>query len=187
MADRLTRITTRTGDDGTTGLGDGQRVPKTALRIAALGDVDELNCALGVVLAHATGSPLREPLAAVQHRLFDLGATLAVPGTAKLDDGDVAALDGALERLNATLPPLREFLLPGGSAASAYCHLARAICRRAERALWALHATEPVNGAALRYLNRLSDLLFVAARALSREDGAAETVWQPKPPPGQAR
>ena len=186
MADRLTRITTRTGDDGTTGLGDGRRVSKVAARIAALGAVDELNSALGVVLAHAADSPLRDPLAGVQHRLFDLGAELAVPGTAKLDDDDVAALDGAIGRLNANLPPLREFLLPGGSAAGAHCHLARAICRRAERALWALHATEPVNGAALRYLNRLSDLLFVAARALAREAGAAETVWQPKPPPGPA-
>ncbi len=162
MADRLTRITTRTGDDGTTGLGNGRRVPKTAARIEALGAVDELNSALGVVLAHAADSPLRDPLAGVQHRLFDLGAELAVPGT---------------------LPPLREFLLPGGSAAGAHCHLARAICRRAERALWALHATEPVNGAALRYLNRLSDLLFVAARALAREMGATEIVWRPKEKP----
>jgi cob(I)alamin adenosyltransferase len=183
VADRLTRITTRTGDDGTTGLGDGRRVPKTAPRIAALGAVDELNSALGVVLAHAAGSPLCAPLAGVQHRLFDLGAEIAVPGSTKLDDGDVAALEAAVEALNATLPPLREFLLPGGTPASATCHLARATCRRAERALWALHAVEPANPAALHYLNRLSDLLFVAARALAREGGVAETVWRPKARP----
>jgi cob(I)alamin adenosyltransferase len=183
MADRLNRITTRSGDQGTTGLADGRRVPKTHSRIDALGDVDELNSALGIVLAHAGGTLVGAILAQVQHRLFDLGAEIAVPGSAKLSDEDVAAIDAAVEQLNAALPPLREFLLPGGSPATAHCHLARAICRRAERALWRVHAEEPINAAGLRYLNRLSDLLFVAARTLAREDCGAEPLWQPKERP----
>ena len=185
MADRLNRITTRTGDQGTTGLADGQRVSKTHARIDALGDVDELNSALGLVLAHAGGTLVAAILAQVQHRLFDLGAEIAVPGSAKVSDDDVAAIDAAVEQLNASLPPLREFLLPGGTPATAHCHLARAICRRAERALWRVHADEPLNAAGLRYLNRLSDLLFVAARTLARDEGGAEPLWQPKekPPP----
>jgi len=183
MADRLNRITTRTGDQGTTGLADGTRVPKTHARIDALGDVDELNSALGLVLAHAGGTLVGAILAQVQHRLFDLGAEIAVPGTSKLADADVAAVDDAVAQLNASLPPLREFLLPGGGPAAAHCHLARAVCRRAERSLWRVHATEPVNPAGLRYLNRLSDLLFVAARTLARESGGEEPLWQPKARP----
>jgi cob(I)alamin adenosyltransferase len=183
MADRLNRITTRSGDQGTTGLADGRRVPKTHARIDALGDVDELNSAIGIVLAHAGGTLVGAILAQVQHRLFDLGAEIAVPGSTKLSDEDVAAIDAAVEQLNATLPPLREFVLPGGSPATAHCHLARAICRRAERALWRVHAEEPVNAAGLRYLNRLSDLLFVAARTLARDAGGAEPLWQPKEKP----
>jgi cob(I)alamin adenosyltransferase len=185
MADRLNRITTRTGDQGTTGLADGRRVPKTHARIDALGDVDELNSALGLVLAHASGTLVAAILAQVQHRLFDLGAEIAVPGSAKVSDDDVAAIDAAVEQLNASLPPLREFLLPGGTPATAHCHLARAICRRAERALWRVHADEPLNAAGLRYLTRLSDLLFVASRTLARDEGGAEPLWQPKekPPP----
>ncbi len=183
MADRLNRITTRTGDQGTTGLADGTRVPKTHARIDALGDVDELNSTVGVVLAHASGTLVGAILAQAQHRLFDLGAEIAVPGTAKLADADVEAVEDAVAQLNASLPPLREFLLPGGTPAAAHCHLARAICRRAERALWRVHATEPVNPAGLRYLNRLSDLLFVAARTLARESGGEEPLWQPKARP----
>jgi cob(I)alamin adenosyltransferase len=183
MADRLNRITTRSGDQGTTGLADGRRVPKTHARIDALGDVDELNSAIGIVLSHAGGTLVGAILAQVQHRLFDLGAEIAVPGSAKLSDEDVAAIDAAVEQLNAALPPLREFLLPGGSPATAHCHLARAICRRAERALWRVHAEEPINAAGLRYLNRLSDLLFVAARTLARDAGGAEPLWQPKEKP----
>ena len=183
MTERLNRITTRTGDQGTTGLADGRRVPKTHPRIAALGDVDELNSAIGVALAHAEGTLVAAMLAQVQHRLFDLGAEIAVPAATKLADEDVAAVDSAIEQLNASLPPLREFLLPGGTAAAAHCHFARAVCRRAERGLWNLHAIEPVNAAALRYLNRLSDLLFVAARTLGREDGSEESLWQPKERP----
>ena len=183
MADRLNRITTRSGDQGTTGLADGRRVPKTHARIDALGDVDELNSAIGIVLAHAGGTLVGAILAQVQHRLFDLGAEIAVPGSTKLSDEDVAAIDAAVEQLNATLPPLREFVLPGGSPATAHCHLARAICRRAERALWRVHADEPLNAAGLRYLNRLSDLLFVAARTLARDEGGEEPLWQPKERP----
>jgi cob(I)alamin adenosyltransferase len=183
MADRLNRITTRTGDQGTTGLADGRRVPKTHARIDALGDVDELNSALGVVVAHAGGTLVGAILAQVQHRLFDLGAEIAVPGSVKVSEDDVAAIEAAVEQLNGALPPLREFLLPGGSPASAHCHLARAICRRAERALWRVHAEESLNAAGLRYLNRLSDLLFVAARTLAREVGDEEAMWQPKERP----
>ena len=183
MADRLNRITTRTGDQGTTGLADGGRVPKTHARIDALGDVDELNSTLGVVLAHAGGTLVGAILAQAQHRLFDLGAEIAVPGTAKLADADVEAVENAVAQLNASLPSLREFLLPGGNPAAAHCHLARAVCRRAERSLWRVHATEPVNPAGLRYLNRLSDLLFVAARTLARENGGEEPLWQPKARP----
>lgn len=183
MTDRLNRITTRTGDQGTTGLADGRRVSKTHARIDALGDVDELNSAIGLVLAHAGGTLVAAILSQVQHRLFDLGAEIAVPGSAKLSDDDVAAIDAAVEQLNASLPPLREFVLPGGTPAIAHCHLARAICRRAERALWRVHAEEPINAAGLRYLNRLSDLLFVAARTLARDEGGEEPLWQPKERP----
>ena len=185
MTDRLNRITTRTGDQGTTGLADGRRVPKTHARIDALGDVDELNSAIGLVLAHASGTLVAAILSQVQHRLFDLGAEVAVPGSAKLSDDDVAGIDAAVEQLNASLPPLREFLLPGGTPATAHCHLARAVCRRAERALWRVHAEESVNAAGLRYLNRLSDLLFVAARTLARDEGGEEPMWQPKERPQQ--
>ncbi len=183
MPDRLTRITTRTGDEGLTSLADGRRIPKTHPRIVALGEVDELNSQLGVVLAYAEGTLAGAVLAQIQHRLFDLGAELAVPGSVKLGEPDVADLDAELEELNGSLPPLREFVLPGGTPAVAQCHLARAICRRAERALWQLHSTEPMNPASLKFLNRLSDLLFVCARTLARHAGSAEALWQPKARP----
>jgi cob(I)alamin adenosyltransferase len=183
MSDRLTRITTRTGDEGLTSLADGRRVPKTHPRIVALGEVDELNSQIGVLLAHAEGTLAGAVLAQVQHRLFDLGAELAVPGSTKLGEADVTDLDAELQELNAGLPPLREFVLPGGTPAVAHCHLARAVCRRAERALWQLHAAEPVNAASLKFLNRLSDLLFVCARTLARHAGAEEALWQPKARP----
>ncbi len=184
MTDRLNRITTRTGDQGTTGLADGRRVPKTHARIDAIGDIDELNSALGLVLAHPCGTMVWAMLSQIQHRLFDLGAEIAVPGSAKISDDDVAVIDSAVQLLNASLPPLREFLLPGGTPAAAHCHLARAICRRAERALWRVHAQDPLNAAGLRYLNRLSDLLFVAARTLARDDGGEGSSWVPKERPG---
>lgn len=208
MGNRLSRIVTRTGDDGTTSLGDGSRVPKDAPRIEALGAVDELNSLIGVLIAlpaiaqagygQAAGAG-GEPAAAgwlgqVQHDLFDIGAELAVPGLVRIDAARIDALEGLIETLNATLPPLKEFVLPGGSPAAALCHLARTVCRRAERRCWALAHAEAVapgtaevpaaagiNDASLRYLNRLSDLLFVQARICARADGATEVLWRNRP------
>jgi cob(I)alamin adenosyltransferase len=179
MGHRLTKIVTRTGDDGTTGLGDGRRVRKDAPRIQALGELDELNSALGCVLAEELPAELRAPLDAVQNDLFDLGGEVGIPGRTAMQPAHVAALERAIEALNATLPPLREFILPGGTRAASACQLARATCRRAERALVALAAHESVSPAALQYLNRLSDLLFVAARAANRAAGRAEAQWRP--------
>jgi cob(I)alamin adenosyltransferase len=181
MGNRLTRIYTRTGDDGTTGLATGERVPKDSARVEAFGAVDETNCAIGVLLAtQSLPAELRSCLGDVQHWLFDLGGELAMPGRNVLDDRAVAELEAALDRCNDPLPPLKDFILPGGNAAAAACHLARAICRRAERRAWTLARSEPVNPASLRYLNRLSDLLFVLARVLARRDGGSEVLWQPR-------
>jgi cob(I)alamin adenosyltransferase len=180
MSDRLTRIYTRTGDDGTTGLGDGKRLAKDQLRIEVLGCLDELNAAIGLVCVYAGEGP-RE-LARIQNQLFELGAELAVPGTQRITDSDVSWLELALDEHNGKLPPLREFILPGGGKASAHCHLARALCRRAERRLVSLARDERLHPTALRYLNRLSDLLFVLARVLARRDGHREVFWQPGAP-----
>jgi cob(I)alamin adenosyltransferase len=178
MGHRLSRIVTRTGDDGTTGLADGQRVTKHSPRIEAVGAVDELNCALGLLLATPDlQSQLSETLVECQHDLFDLGGELAIPGSVAVGEPHVARLEAAVEALNQDLPPLKEFVLPGGGMAAATCHMARAICRRAERRGWALAATEAVNPLALQYLNRLSDLLFVAARVLARQHGG-EVMWR---------
>ena len=179
MGHRLSKIVTRTGDDGTTGLGDGKRVPKDAPRIAAMGDIDELNSAVGRVLAGAVPEPVREALAAVQNDLFDLGGEVCIPGREAMDERHVARLDRAIEALNSGLPPLREFVLPGGDPAAADCHLARSVCRRAERSLVALSRAEKVSAAALQYLNRLSDLLFVSARVINRARARHETMWKP--------
>ncbi|HTP39960.1 MAG TPA: cob(I)yrinic acid a,c-diamide adenosyltransferase [Steroidobacteraceae bacterium] len=179
MGNRLSRIVTRTGDDGTTGLGDGQRVDKDALRIDALGSVDELNCALGVLLADDALPPaMAALLSECQHELFDLGGELAVPGMIVVGAVHVARLEDAVEQYNAGLPPLKEFVLPGGGSSAAACHLARAICRRAERRAWALARHESVNPQALHYLNRLSDLLFVCARVLARSAVGHEVLWR---------
>lgn len=179
MGNRLTKIYTRTGDEGTTGLGDGRRVRKDAIRVEAYGTVDELNSALGVLLAGPGVPPaIAEPLTGIQHRLFDLGGELCMPGHEFIDAAAVADLEKLLDQLNETLPPLKDFVLPGGTPAAAACHLARAICRRAERRCWSLAAEEDVNEQLLKYLNRLSDLLFVTARSLNREVGADETIWQ---------
>ena len=180
MPDRLTRIYTRTGDDGQTGLANGERLAKDHPRIEALGTVDELNSQLGVVLALDPPSDLVEPLREIQHRLFDLGGELATPGSAVIDDDLIVDLEQTLDDLNAGLPPLKEFILPGGNLIAAQCHLVRTVCRRAERALLRLSCQEPVNSASLRYLNRLSDLLFVIARLLARQDGGEEILWQPR-------
>lgn len=178
MGHRLSRIVTRTGDDGSTGLADGQRVPKESLRIEACGTVDELNCALGILLADVRlGDNLAALLTDVQHDLFDLGGELAIPGSQAIGASQVQRLEEAIELHNASLPPLKEFVLPGGGSAAAACHLARAICRRAERRCWSLSREETISAESLRYLNRLSDLLFVLARMLARQQGGAEPLW----------
>lgn len=178
MAKRLTRIYTRTGDDGTTGLADGSRTRKDAPRIAAMGEVDELNSAIGVLLAEDLPAELRSSFAEIQHDLLDLGGELCLPGHTIIDAGHIARLETALDALNAGLPALRDFILPGGSRAAAAAHLARTVCRRAERSLVSLSRTESVAPPLLRYLNRLSDLLFVAARALNRHAGRDDVLWQ---------
>ena len=184
MGNRLTRIYTRTGDDGTTGLGDGTRVDKESLRVEAYGTVDELNSAVGVVIATAgVPDPVVRCLETVQHQLFDLGGELSIPGRAVIGDAQVAALEERIDHFNEALPPLKDFILPGGNAAAAACHMARTVCRRAERCCWALARAETVNAASLRYLNRLSDLLFVMARVAARVDGGSEVLWKPQPPP----
>jgi cob(I)alamin adenosyltransferase len=175
---RLTRIYTRTGDDGSTGLGDGRRVPKTSTRIAAIGDIDELNSVLGVVRALADLPEIDPILESVQHRLFDIGGELSMPGHELVAERWTERLEEWLDGLNASLPALQEFILPGGSPAAAHCHQARAVCRRAERGLLRLSQEETVNSATLKYLNRLSDLLFVIARVLARTDGGQEVTWQ---------
>jgi cob(I)alamin adenosyltransferase len=176
---RLSKIYTRTGDDGTTGLADGDRVRKTHVRVEAFGAVDEMNSAIGLVLAEPTAEePLRGCLARVQHDLFEVGAELSLPGYSALRAEHTARLESELDALNASLPPLEEFILPGGNRAAAACHVARATSRRAERRVWALAETDTVSPDVLRYLNRLSDLLFVAARVLARADGGAEVLWR---------
>ncbi|WP_459616134.1 cob(I)yrinic acid a,c-diamide adenosyltransferase [Bordetella sp. 2513F-2] len=179
MANRLSVIATRTGDDGTTGLGDGSRTAKNAPRIAALGDVDELNSAIGL-LQTLPGVPadIAQDLDTVQHDLFDLGAELCIPGHRALAAGHVAFLDARLAHYNASLPALKEFILPGGCQAAAQAHVARTVCRRAERSVVALQALEPVEAAPRQYLNRLSDLLFVLARTLNRAAGRPDVYWQ---------
>lgn len=178
MANRLTRITTRTGDKGTTGLADGSRVPKDAPRVEALGTVDELNSMIGVLLAEDLPEAARGCLNDVQHDLFDLGGELSVPGHAIISAAHSKRLEAMLEAFNAKLPPLKEFILPGGSRAAGIAHVARTVCRRAERVLVALAKTEPVPPALLQYLNRLSDLLFVLARVLNRHAGGSDVYWQ---------
>jgi cob(I)alamin adenosyltransferase len=178
MARRLTRIATRTGDDGSTGLADGSRLPKDDARLEAIGAVDELNSALGLLLAEELTSRLRAALEPIQHDLLDLGGELSLPGHTLLDEGHVERLDRELEALNSKLPPLADFVLPGGTRAAAAAHLARTICRRAERRLVTLGRREAFPPILLKYLNRLSDLLFVAARALNREAGGREGIWE---------
>ena len=183
MGNRLTRITTHTGDDGTTGLADGSRLPKHAPRVEAMGELDELNATLGVLLAEPLDGDLGAALREVQNDLFELGAVLAVPGRGGDLEPRVRWLEETLEGLNAHLPPLREFVLPGGARPAALCHLARTQCRRAERRWAALLEAEPALGAGLHYLNRLSDLLFVAARTLNRRARGEEVCWRPRPAP----
>ncbi len=178
MGHRLSKIYTRTGDAGSTGLGDGTRVPKDGARIGVLGVLDETNAQIGVLLAQALPAAAREDLVAIQHALFDLGGELCLPGHAAIDETDVTWLERRLDDYNADLPPLKEFILPGGGAAAAHCHVARTVCRRAECALVALSRAEAVRPQALAFVNRLSDFLFVLARVLARADGGSETLWR---------
>jgi len=176
---RLTKIYTRTGDDGATGLGDGTRVPKEHPRVEAYGTVDEANSAIGIVLAVPNlPAAIASLLLDIQHDLFDLGGELATPGMTLIKDGHVVKLEQAIDLHNENLPTLKEFILPSGGPATSACHLARAISRRAERCTWTLHRTDPVSDAVVRYLNRLSDLLFVLARVLARHENGAEVMWQ---------
>lgn len=179
MGNRLSKIATKTGDKGDTGLGDGSRVSKHSDRIQAIGDVDELNSWIGLLRAQlAADHALQAVLDQIQHDLFDLGGELAVPGFNALSATLIADLEAELEVINRQLPALKEFILPGGNQAAAHCHMARAVCRRAERALVALMQHQSVNELALQYLNRLSDLLFVCARSLAREGGGQEVLWR---------
>lgn len=178
MGNRLSKIYTRTGDDGTTGLGDGSRVDKDSLRVDAFGTVDEANSAIGVVLGYESISePIRRCLTEVQHDLFELGGELCIPGHTAVQAEFVDRLERDLDGFNADLPPLKDFILPGGGQAAAACHLARTIVRRAERRVSTLKKNEDVRGEVVRYLNRLSDLLFVIARCLSRIEKGAEVLW----------
>jgi cob(I)alamin adenosyltransferase len=181
---RLSRIYTRTGDGGETGLGDGSRVAKDHPRIEALGCVDELNSHIGLLLTEQLPDDFRSCLLQCQNDLFDLGGELSIPGYSMLDDQRVLRLEAALDRYNDVLPPLKEFILPGGSRCAAHAHVARTICRRAERSLVRLRREAPVPDVSLRYLNRLSDLLFVLARSLNRAAGGSDILWQRTPPPG---
>jgi len=178
MGKRLTKITTRTGDDGSTGLGDGSRTNKSGYRITAIGEIDELNSDIGLILAQAVPEDVSCLLRRIQHDLFDLGGELAIPGSEVIGSARVMTLEAATDDYNAPLGPLKEFILPGGSRAGALAHVARAVCRRAERALVALSRQEVLNPQSLAYLNRLSDLLFVLARHLNHADGVVENYWK---------
>ena len=175
---RLTKITTRTGDDGTTGLADGSRLAKDSPRIIAIGTVDELNSQLGLLLTETLSPALRKSLSGIQHELFELGGELAMPSRIFIHENHVVRLEKRLERYNANLPPLKEFILPGGSRAAALCHVTRTVCRRAERDCVSLGRTETVSPALLQYLNRLSDLLFVISRVINGEQQVADVQWQ---------
>lgn len=177
MGNRLSKIYTRTGDKGSTGLGDGSRVDKDSLRVETFGTIDELNSLVGLVLAADFDDAVRKSLTRTQHELFDLGGELCMPGYTLIPAEFVERLESDLDRFNEDLPPLKDFILPGGSEAAARCHLARTVCRRAERLMVSLAKVEDINEVSLRYLNRLSDLLFVLARVLARANGGLEVIW----------
>jgi cob(I)alamin adenosyltransferase len=178
MGNRLSKIYTRTGDQGTTGLGDGSRVDKDSLRVEAMGDVDELNAIIGIMLTEPILVGMRETFTAIQHDLFDLGGEICLPGHNLIKPERVTQLENALDNWNEELEPLKEFILPGGSRAAAYCHLARTVCRRAERQLVRLSRQEQVTEVSMQYLNRLSDLLFVACRSLNKAAGQDDVLWK---------
>ncbi len=185
MANRLSKITTRTGDDGTTGLGDGSRVKKSHGRIDALGDVDELNCAIGVLLTTPMADGHQEMLIHIQNALFDLGGELSIPTFRAVTEKHIGFLDEWIGSLNASLPPLKEFILPGGAVAASHCHVARAVARRAERSVVGLSESEDVSAFAIQYLNRLSDLLFILARVINRDQGVGDVCWTRDDKPSQ--
>jgi cob(I)alamin adenosyltransferase len=178
VGNRLSKIYTRTGDAGTTGLGDGSRVPKDSLRIHALGDVDELNSTIGLLLCEDLPDAARSALTGIQHDLFDLGGELCIPGFNNITEAQVKRLEDLLDHYNADLPPLKDFILPGGAKSAAVAHLARTVCRRAERSVVSLADAEAVSDLVRQYLNRLSDLLFVLGRVLNRHAGGADILWQ---------
>ncbi|WP_426111931.1 cob(I)yrinic acid a,c-diamide adenosyltransferase [Massilia sp. PWRC2] len=178
MGNRLSKIATRTGDNGTTGLGDGSRTDKDSDRIISLGDVDELNCFVGLLLCEAMPDDLREELVTIQHDLFDLGGELCIPGYQMITEAHVERLDALLAKYNATLPVLQEFILPAGSRAASIAHVCRTVCRRAERAIVTLGKHEAINEHPRQYVNRLSDLMFVLARVLNRFAGGSDVLWQ---------
>jgi cob(I)alamin adenosyltransferase len=177
MATRLSKIATRTGDNGSTGLGDGSRTGKDSVRVHAMGDVDELNSHLGLMLCEDMPPALRDELVTIQHDLFDLGGELCIPGYQLIKEAHVERLDALLEKYNADLPALKEFILPAGSRAAALAHVCRTVCRRAERSIVALGAAEPIHAHPRQYVNRLSDLLFVLARVLNRFSGGGDVLW----------
>ena len=178
MGHRLSKIATRTGDDGTTGLGDGSRTDKDALRVQAMGDVDELNSHIGVLLCEPLPDDLQQELITIQHDLFDLGGELCIPGFTMIQEAQVLRLDELLAKYNATLPPLSEFILPGGSRAAAQAHICRTVCRRAERSIVSLGKAETLNPQPRQFVNRLSDLLFVLSRVLNRFAGGSDVLWE---------
>jgi cob(I)alamin adenosyltransferase len=178
MGNRLSKIATRTGDDGSTGLGDGSRTAKDSARVHALGDVDELNSFIGLLLCEDLPADTREELVSIQHDLFDLGGELCIPGYQLIKEEHVARLDALLARYNATLPPLKDFILPAGSRAASLAHVCRTVCRRAERSIVALGRGEAIHDHPRQYMNRLSDLLFVLSRVLNRAAGGSDVLWQ---------
>ncbi|MFZ6756679.1 cob(I)yrinic acid a,c-diamide adenosyltransferase [Undibacterium sp. Ji50W] len=178
MGNRLSKIATRTGDAGTTGLGDGSRIAKDALRVHAMGDVDELNSQIGVLLCEDMPEQMKHELVSIQHDLFDMGGELCIPGYTMITEAQVTRLDALLEKYNADLPPLKDFILPGGSRAAAIANVCRTVCRRAERAIVSVGNTEVINDAPRQYMNRLSDLLFVLSRVLNRYAGGSDVLWE---------
>jgi len=181
MGNRLSKIYTRTGDDGTTGLGDGSRISKDSIRVDAMGDVDELNSVIGLILTESIPGNLEAMLTKIQHDLFNLGGEICIPGYVILQQARVDDLEQVIDTLNDELKPLKEFILPGGTKAAAFCHLARTVCRRAERKLIQLHRNEKVTEISLQYLNRLSDLLFVLCRVFNKEAGISDVLWKNEP------
>lgn len=178
MGNRLSKIYTRTGDDGTTGLGDGSRINKDSLRVEAMGDLDELNSVIGIMMTETVPENLVGLLTQIQHDLFNVGGEICIPGYVILQQSRISELEQAIDSLNEQLSPLKEFILPGGTRTAAYCHLARTVCRRAERKLVELHRNETVTDISLQYLNRLSDLLFVMCRIINQAAGVADVLWK---------